>query len=310
VKETTVNSLDGKVALVTGAGRGIGREHALLLAADGARVVVNDLGGAQDGTGGEIGPAQQVVQEIQAAGGQAVASGDDIADAEGAQSAVDTAIREFGRLDSVVNNAGILRDRVLINIEDADWDVVVRVNLRGAFLVARSAARHWRAESKAGREVRASVVNTSSESGVFGNPGQANYAAAKAAVASLTQVAAKELSRYGVRVNAILPQARTRLTEGTFGDAMAPKEGKFDRWNPANIAPFVTYLSTPACEITGEVFLVGGSRVQRVRPWQLDPEWKLSTEGRWTVSDVEKAVVKAGVPKGQTWSANPSGNRK
>ncbi|HWD05858.1 MAG TPA: SDR family oxidoreductase [Amycolatopsis sp.] len=305
-----MGSLDGKVALVTGAGRGIGREHALLLAAEGAKVVVNDLGGAQDGTGGELAPAQQVVQEIQDAGGQAVANGDDIADADGAQAVVDTALKEFGRLDAVVNNAGILRDRVLVNIEDADWDVVVRVNLRGTFLVTRSAARYWRAESKAGREVNASVVSTSSESGVFGNPGQANYAAAKAAVASLTQVSAKELARYGVRVNAILPQARTRLTESTFGDAMAPKEGKFDRWDPANIAPFVTYLSSPSCEITGEVFLVGGSRVQRVRPWELDPEWKLTTEGRWTVAGLEKAVIEAGVPKGQSWSANPSGGKK
>ncbi|MFC4000179.1 SDR family oxidoreductase [Prauserella oleivorans] len=305
-----MGSLDGKVALVTGAGRGIGREHALLLAAEGAKVVVNDLGGAQDGTGGEIGPAQQVVNEIKEAGGEAVANGDDVADAAGARSVVGTALDAFGRLDAVVNNAGILRDRVLVNIEDEDWDVVVRVNMRGTFLVTREAARHWREESKAGREVRASVVNTSSESGVFGNPGQANYAAAKAAVASLTQVAAKELKRYGVRVNAILPQARTRLTESTFGDAMAPKEGKFDRWHPGNVAPFVTYLSSPVCEISGEVFLVGGSRVQRVRPWELDPEWKLSTEGRWTVADLEKAVIEAGIPQGQSWSANPSGGKK
>ncbi|WP_028852187.1 SDR family oxidoreductase [Thermocrispum municipale] len=305
-----MGSLDGKVALVTGAGRGIGREHALLLAAEGAKVVVNDLGGAQDGTGGEIGPAQQVVDEIKAAGGEAVANGDDVADSAGAAAVVNTALEAFGRLDAVVNNAGILRDRVLINIEDEDWDVVVRVNLRGTFLVTRAAARYWREESKAGREVRASVVNTSSESGVFGNPGQANYAAAKAAVASLTQVASKELKRYGVRVNAILPRARTRLTESTFGDVMAPKEGEFDRWHPGNVAPFVTYLSSPACEISGEVFLVGGSRVQRVRPWELDPDWKLTTEGRWTVADLEKAVIEAGVPQSRAWSANPSGGKK
>jgi NAD(P)-dependent dehydrogenase (short-subunit alcohol dehydrogenase family) len=149
------------------------------------------------------------------------------------------------------------------------------------------------------------VVNTSSESGVFGNPGQANYAAAKAAVASLTQVAAKELARYGVRVNAILPQARTRLTEGAFGDALAAKDGGFDRWDPANVSPFVAYLSAPDTAITGEVFVVGGSRVQRVKPWERDSGWKLQTEGRWTVADLEKAVAEAGIPQGQQWTANP-----
>lgn len=310
MEETAMGSLDGTVAVVTGAGRGIGREHALLLATEGAKVVVNDLGGAHDGTGAQAGPAQQVVDEITAAGGDALANGDDVADAAGAKRVVDAAVDHFGRLDAVVNNAGVLRDRVLINIEDEDWDVVLRVNLRGTFLVTRAAGQYWRAESKAGREVRASIVSTSSESGVFGNPGQANYAAAKAGVASLTQVASKELGRYGVRANAILPQARTRLTEATFGDAMSPKEGKFDRFDPANVAPFVAYLSSPACEISGEVFLVGGSRVQRVRPWELDPDWKLSTEGRWTVQDLEKAVIEAGVPKSQQWSANPSGGKK
>jgi NAD(P)-dependent dehydrogenase (short-subunit alcohol dehydrogenase family) len=168
----------------------------------------------------------------------------------------------------------------------------------------RAAANHWRERSKAREEVRAAVVNTSSESGVFGNPGQANYAAAKAAVASLTQVAAKELARYGVRVNAILPQARTRLTQSTFGDALAAKDG-FDRWDPANVSPFVVYLAGPACPISGEVFVVGGSRVQRVRGWERDLGWKLQTEGRWTQADLEKAVASAGVPEGQAWTANP-----
>jgi NAD(P)-dependent dehydrogenase (short-subunit alcohol dehydrogenase family) len=305
-----MRSLDGAVVAVTGAGRGIGREHALLMAAEGAKVVVNDLGGGQDGTGAESGPAQRVVSEIRAAGGEAVASGNDVADAAGAQRVIQTALDTFGRLDAVVNNAGVLRDRVLVNLTDDDWDVVVRVNLRGTFLVTRAATRYWKEEHKAGRPVRAAVVNTSSESGVFGNPGQANYAAAKAGIASLTQVAAKELARYGVRVNAILPQARTRLTESTFGEAMAPKEGKFDRWHPGNVAPFVTYLCSPSCEITGEIFLVGGSRVQRVSPWELDPEWKLSAEGRWSVDGLEKAVIEVGVPKGQQWSANPSGGKR
>ncbi|AII10928.1 SDR family oxidoreductase [Rhodococcus opacus] len=299
-------SLGQTVAVVTGAGRGIGREHALLLAAEGAKVVVNDLGGRQDGTGAGASPAEEVVAEIHANGGEAVANSDDVSDAEGAQQIIDTALESFGRLDVVINNAGILRDRVLVNIEDEDWDLVVRVNLRGTFLVTRAAARHWRAESKAGRPVNASVVNTSSESGVFGNPGQANYAAAKAAIASLTQVSAKELERYGVRVNAILPQARTRLTVGAFGDALDAGEGKFDRFDPANVSPFVAYLASPESELSGEVFLVGGSRVQRIKPWEKDPEWKLQTEGRWTVAELGKAVLDAGAPSGQKWTANPN----
>ena len=298
--------LDGKTVIVTGAGRGIGREHALLFASEGASVVVNDLGGAQDGSGAESGPAQSVVDEIVAAGGRAVANGSDVATAEGAKSIVTTALESFGRVDGLVNNAGILRDRVLVNIEDDDWDLVVRVNLRGTFLMTREVGRYWREQTKSGAEVSGSVVNTSSESGVFGNPGQANYAAAKAAVASLTQVASKELQRYGVRVNAILPQARTRLTEGAFGDALAAKEGEFDRMDPANVSPFVGYLLSSACPLSGEVFLVGGSRVQRIAPWTKDPNWKLMAEGRWTISELEKAVANAGVPSGgNTWTANP-----
>ncbi|KOS58199.1 SDR family oxidoreductase [Rhodococcus rhodochrous] len=303
--------LEGRTVIVTGAGRGIGREHALLFAAEGANVVVNDLGGAQDGSGAAIGPAEEVAQEIRAAGGQAVANGDDVADEEGAARIVQTAVDTFGDLHGLVNNAGILRDRVLVNISPEDWDLVVRVNLRGTFLMTRAAGNYWREQSKAGKDVSAAVVNTSSESGVFGNPGQANYAAAKAAVASLTQVAAKELQRYGVRVNAILPQARTRLTEGAFGDALAAKEGEFDRWDPANVSPFVVYLNSPASTITGEVFLVGGSRVQRVKPWEKDPEWKLITEGRWTLDAIDKAVAEAGIPAGgNTWTANPGRGKK
>ena len=299
-----MGTLDQQVAVVTGAGRGIGREHALLLAAEGAAVVVNDLGGGQDGTGSAATPAERVAGEIRAAGGRAVTNADDVADAAGARRIIDSAIAEFGRLDILINNAGILRDRMLVNLTDDDWDLVVRVNLRGTFLMTRAAANHWRERSKAGEEVRAAVVNTSSESGVFGNPGQANYAAAKAAVASLTQVAAKELARYGVRVNAILPQARTRLTQSAFGDALAAKDG-FDRWDPANVSPFVVYLAGPACPISGEVFVVGGSRVQRVRGWERDPGWKLQTEGRWTQGDLEKAVTNAAALEGQTWTANP-----
>jgi len=298
--------LDGRTVIVTGAGRGIGREHALLFAAEGANVVVNDLGGAQDGSGAAAGPAQDVVDEIIAAGGRAVANGDDVADSAGASRIVATAIDTFGGVDGLVNNAGILRDRVLVNIDDADWDLVLRVNLRGTFLMTREVSRFWREQSKAGEQVTGSVVNTSSESGVFGNPGQTNYSAAKAAVASLTQVASKELKRYGVRVNAILPQARTRLTESAFGDALAGKDGEFDRFDPANVSPFVGYLLSPECPLTGEVFLVGGSRVQRIQPWTKDPEWKLMGDGRWTLDGLSRAVAEAGVPSGaSTWTANP-----
>ena len=301
-----MSALEGLVAVVTGAGRGLGREHALLLAAQGARVVVNDLGGAPDGTGAATDPAEDVAAEIRAVGGDAVANTDDVADSAGAQRIVDHAQSAFGGFDILVNNAGILRDRVLVNMEDEDWDLVVKVNLRGTFLVTRAAARFWREQSKLGAQVNAAIVNTSSESGVFGNPGQANYAAAKAAVASLTQVSAKELGRYGVRVNAILPQARTRLTEATFGEALSAKaDSAFDRWAPANVSPFVAYLASAACEITGEVFIVGGSRVQRVRPWERDPDWKLMTEGRWSVAAFEKSVADAGVPRGSSWTANP-----
>jgi NAD(P)-dependent dehydrogenase (short-subunit alcohol dehydrogenase family) len=300
-------SLDGLVAVVTGSGRGIGREHALLLASQGAKVVVNDLGGASDGTGAGESPAGSVVAEITAARGTAVANGDDVASPAGAQAIIDTALKEFGRLDIVVNNAGILRDRVLVNIEEEDWDIVIKVNLKGTFLVTRAAARYWRQESKDGRQPNAAVINTSSESGVFGNPGQSNYAAAKAAIASFTQVSAKELDRYGVRVNAILPQARTRLTVATFGDAVAAKEdaNAFDRWDPANISPFVAFLASPATEITGEAFIVGGSRIQRVKPWERDDDWKLQTEGRWTVDGLVEAAGKLGVPKTERWTANP-----
>ncbi len=303
--------LEGKTVIVTGAGRGIGREHALLFAQEGANVVVNDLGGAEDGSGAAAGPAEVVAQEIRDAGGQAVANGDDVSDEEGSARIVAQAVEAFGDLHGVVNNAGILRDRVLVNIPAEDWDLVVRVNLRGTFLMTKAAGNYWREQSKAGKEVSAAVVNTSSESGVFGNPGQANYAAAKAGIASLTQVSSKELQRYGVRVNAILPQARTRLTEGAFGDALAAKEGEFDRWNPANVSPFVVYLTSPLSELTGEVFLVGGSRVQRVKPWEKDPSWKLLTDGRWTLDSLDKAVADAGQPSGgNTWTANPTGGKK
>ncbi|HTK61597.1 MAG TPA: SDR family NAD(P)-dependent oxidoreductase [Pseudonocardia sp.] len=296
-----MGSLDGLVAVVTGAGRGIGREHALFMASEGASIVVNDLGGSGDGTGEAATPAQEVVAEIEAAGGKAVASTHNVADAEGADGIIAAGVDAFGKVDIVVNNAGVLRDNVLINMGPEDWDVVVTVNLRGTYLVTRAAAVHWRERSKAGEQLTASVVNTASESGLFSNPGQANYAAAKSGVATFTQVAAKELKRYGVRANAILPRARTRLTEvigGKVMDALQPKEGRFDKWHPANVSPFVAYLAGPGCEISGEVFLVGGALVQRVKPWELDEGWKIKGDERLTVDAIAKEVAGLGLPNG------------
>ena len=287
-------SLAGRVIIVTGAGRGIGREHALLLASEGAHVVVNDLGSGPDGSGHDGSPAAAVVDEIVAAGGTAVASPADVADSDSADAMVALAVETFGGLHGLVNNAGILRDRMLVNMTDDEWDVSLRVNLRGTFTATRAAARYWRAKSKAGEDLgRPAVVNTSSESGVFANAGQSNYAAAKAGVATLAEVWHKELGRLGVRVNAILPRARTRLTESLVG---AAKEGHFDAWDPANISPFVAYLLAADTEISGQVFLVGGGVVQRAVPWSLDPDWKLDKPGRWEIDELAKAAADAGPP--------------
>ena len=212
-----MGALDGRIAIITGAGRGIGREYALLFAAEGAKVVVNDLGGSLDGSGDDVSAAQQVVDEITAAGGQAVANHDDVTDWEGGKRLVDTAIETFGDLHVLVNNAGILRDRVLVNMSEAEWDAVIHVHLKGHFVPTRHAAAYWREQTKAGKEVKASVINTSSTSGLLGNPGQTNYGAAKAGIAAFTTIAATELTRYGVRVNALAPNARTRMTVETPG---------------------------------------------------------------------------------------------
>src|ERR1700761_6527300 len=228
--------LSGKVAIVTGAGRGIGRCHALALAGAGAKVVVNDLGGGLAGEGSDAPPAEQVAEEIRAAGGEASTNGENVADFAGAERLVRQAIDEFGRLDILVNNAGILRDRMLVNMTEDEWDAVIAVHLKGHFAPTRAAAAYWRERSKAGEEVRGRVVNTSSPSGVFGNIGQANYGAAKGGIASLTLIAAQELARYGVTVNCLAPNARTRMTEETFGELPPPADG-FDPLDPANIAP-------------------------------------------------------------------------
>jgi NAD(P)-dependent dehydrogenase (short-subunit alcohol dehydrogenase family) len=260
-------SLEGKVAIVTGAGRGIGREHALALARAGAKVVVNDLGASLAGEREDVSPAQQVVAEIEALGSEAVANGEDVADFEGARQLVEQAVSAFGRLDILVNNAGILRDRMLVNMEETEWDAVIAVHLKGHFAPTRHAAAHWRERAKAGEDVRGRVINTSSPSGVFGNVGQANYGAAKAGIAGLTLIAAQELARYGVTVNCIAPNARTRMTESAFGDLAAP-EG-FDPLDPAHNSPIVVALCDDAAQgITGQVFHVYGGAVNALRPWE------------------------------------------
>jgi len=261
-----VPNLEGKVAIVTGAGRGIGRAHALALAAAGAKVVVNDLGAALSGEGHDDTPAQQVVDEIKGAGGEAAANGENVADFAGAERMVGQAIDEFGRLDILVNNAGILRDRMLVNMTEGEWDAVINVHLKGHFAPTRHAAAYWRERSKAGDEVRGRVINTSSPSGVFGNVGQTNYGAAKAGIAGFTVIAAQELQRYGVTVNCLAPNARTRMTEDTF-DMGAPAEG-FDPLDPGNMSPLVVALSADeAQEITGQVFHVWGGAVNALRGW-------------------------------------------
>jgi NAD(P)-dependent dehydrogenase (short-subunit alcohol dehydrogenase family) len=276
--------LDGKVAIVTGAGRGIGREHALALAEAGSKVVVNDLGGSLAGEGADLSPAQQVVEEIRAVGGEASANGENVADFAGAERMVRQAIDEFGRLDILVNNAGILRDRMLVNMSEDEWDAVINVHLKGHFAPTRHAAAYWRERSKAGVTVRGRVINTSSPSGVFGNVGQANYGAAKGAIASFTLIAAQELSRYGVTVNCLAPNARTRMTEETFGALAVPEDG-FDPLDPANISPVVVALcADEAQEITGQVFFVFGGAVNVLRSW--DASELLASGERWDAAEL------------------------
>jgi NAD(P)-dependent dehydrogenase (short-subunit alcohol dehydrogenase family) len=259
-------SLDGKVAIVTGAGRGIGRAHALALATAGAKVVVDDLGAALSGEGTDASPAEQVAAEIRAAGGEAVASGENVADFAAAGRLVEQALDAFGRLDILVNNAGILRDRMLVNMTEAEWDAVIAVHLKGHFAPTRHAAAHWRERAKAGEELRARVINTSSPSGVFGNVGQSNYGAAKAGIAAFTLIAAQELGRYGVTVNCLAPNARTRMTEETFD--VPPAGDGFDPLDPANTSVVVVALAGDAAQrITGQVFHVWGGAVNALRGW-------------------------------------------
>jgi NAD(P)-dependent dehydrogenase (short-subunit alcohol dehydrogenase family) len=286
-----VGTLDGRVAIITGAGRGIGREHALLFAQEGAKVVVNDLGGASDGTGDDRSAAQQVVDEITGLGGHAIVNGDDVSDWAGAQRVVEQAVTEFGDLHVLVNNAGILRDKVLVQMSEADWDSVIRVHLKGHFAPLHFAAEYWRGRSKAGHTVRASVINTTSTSGLHANAGQANYGAAKSGIATLSEIAAKELARYGVRVNAVAPAARTRLIEQTPSVAAlmpTPDAGEFDPWDPANISPLVASLATEQSTVTGRVFYIAGGTVKLYKPWSV--ESRLERDSRWEVADLTKEL--------------------
>lgn len=294
-----MGALEGRVAIITGAGRGIGREHALLFAREGAKVVVNDLGGGPEGSGSDATPAEEVVAEISAAGGEAIANHDDVADAEGADRLVQSAIDTYGTLHVVVNNAGILRDRMVFSMSDEEWDAVVRVHLRGHFMPTRAAARYWRQRAKDGEPVAASIINTTSTSGLMSNPGQTNYGAAKSGIATFTEICQKELTRYGVRCNAIAPAARTRLTATIPGSedrdaeraAQAEAEG-FDKMAPGNVSPMVAYLATEDCPIAGKTFFVYGGTVQLFQPWTIVDT--IRADHTWTLDELAEQAAKWG----------------
>ncbi|HWE56152.1 MAG TPA: SDR family oxidoreductase [Acidimicrobiales bacterium] len=273
--------LDGRVAIVTGAARGLGREHALLFASEGAQVVVNDRPDSSHS-------AAEVVDQIKALGGEAVLNTDDVSDWEAGRRLIETAVGTFGDVHVLVNNAGILRDRLIFNMSEEEWDTVIDIDLKGHFVPLRHAAAYWRDRAKAGDEVRACVINTSSTSGLIGNPGQTNYGAAKAGVGALTLIAAEELGRYGIRVNAIAPAARTRLTESTpgLGDMVAPPDDpeRFDEWDPANASPLVAWLAGADCPVTGSVFYCFGGTIAPMTGWSRRPG--ISRSDRWTIDAI------------------------
>jgi NAD(P)-dependent dehydrogenase (short-subunit alcohol dehydrogenase family) len=277
--------LDGKVAIVTGAGRGIGREEAILLASEGAKVIVNDVGAARDGAGADVHPAQQTVDDVKVAGGEAALNSDDVSSWSGAENLVKQAVDTWGQLDILVNNAGILRDKMSFNMDESDWDDVIRVHLKGHFATSHFAAVHWRNRSKSGEEVTGRIINTASEAGLFGNAGQANYGAAKAGIAAMTIILGRELERYGVTCNAISPRARTRMTEDLFGDMAKAEEGKFDAFGPENVAPLVVFLASPeAADVNGQNFVVYGGSVWVMQGWT--PAGELKRDSRWTPKEL------------------------
>ncbi len=280
---------DGRVVIVTGAGRGIGRAHALAFAAEGAKVVVNDIGVSLAGEGGEATPAEEVVAEIRANGGEAVVDGNDVADFSTAGALVKTAIDTFGGLDVVVNNAGIVRDRMFVSTSEEEWDAVIRVHLRGHYAVANNACAYWRAQSKEGKTVDARIINTSSGAGLQGSVGQSAYSAAKAGIAALTLVQAAELGRYGITSNAIAPSARTRMTEEVFADMMAKPESGFDAMAAENISPLVVWLgSAESKDVTGRVFELEGGKISVADGWRKGPE--VDKGDRWAPDEVGAAV--------------------
>ncbi len=280
---------EGRVAIVTGAGRGIGREHALELARQGAAVVVNDLGGNTSGAGADASPAASVADEIRALGGRAIADAADVADYEQAAGLVRAAVEAFGRLDVLVNNAGILRDRMFVNTSIEEWDAIMRVHLRGHFCATRHAAAYWRDRSKAGERVAARIINTSSGAGLQGSVGQSNYAAAKAGIAGLTLVQAVELARYGVTANALAPSARTRLTADAFPDMMRKPESGFDAMDPSNISPLVAWLaSEDSGDVSGCVFEIEGGKLCLAEGWRSGPS--IDRKARWNPAEIGEAV--------------------
>jgi 3-oxoacyl-[acyl-carrier protein] reductase len=290
--------LDGKVAIVTGAGRGIGREEALLLASEGAKVIVNDVGASQPSETGEKNPAEEVVELIKQGGSDGAINSSDVSSWQGAKELVDQAVDTFGQLDILVNNAGILRDKMSFNMEESDWDDVIRVHLKGHFAPAHHAAVYWRGRAKAGETVTGHIVNTSSEAGLYGNAGQANYASAKGGIATLTWVLARELERYGITVNSISPRARTRMTENLFGEMTKAAEG-FDEWDPKNVAQLVAFLASDAAsDVSGQNFVVFGGNIWVMGGYH--PVGEIHRDGPWTPEEL------AGV-KGELFKDTSSG---
>ena len=279
---------DGRVVVITGAGRGLGREHALAFAAEGAKIVVNDVGASLQGEGQDMSPAEEVVELIRERGGEAITNGDDIADWDGAGRLVQSAIDTFGGLDTVVTNAGIVRDRMFVNMSVDEWDAVIRVHLRGTFCPVKHAVDYWRAESKAGRQRQGRVITTSSGAGLHGSIAQTNYSAAKAGIATFTINIAAELGRIGVCANSIAPSARSRMTEEAFAEMMAKPESGFDAMDPANISPLVVWLGSADCTVSGRIFECAGGLISLADGWQVGAEFDKGA--RWEPAEIGAVV--------------------